>query len=111
MEVAGRGELQLGVLIETMRREGYELAISRPRVLFKTDPTTGQRLEPIEEMQIDVDEEYSGIVVEKMTPAQGRAAGHAALGRRQAAAHLLRPDARPHRLSGRVPRATPAAPA
>ncbi|HWG79949.1 MAG TPA: GTP-binding protein, partial [Stellaceae bacterium] len=49
MEVAGRGELQLGVLIETMRREGYELAISRPRVLFKNDPATGQRLEPIEE--------------------------------------------------------------
>jgi GTP-binding protein len=66
VEVAGRGELQLGVLIETMRREGYELAISRPRVLFKTDPATGQRLEPIEEVQIDVDEEFSGIVVEKM---------------------------------------------
>jgi GTP-binding protein len=66
MEVAGRGELQLGVLIETMRREGYELAISRPRVLFKTDPTTGQRLEPIEEVQIDLDEGYAGIVVEKL---------------------------------------------
>ena len=66
VEVAGRGELQLGVLIETMRREGFELAISRPRVLFKTDPATGQRLEPIEEVQIDVDEEFSGIVVEKM---------------------------------------------
>jgi GTP-binding protein len=66
VEVAGRGELQLGVLIETMRREGYELAISRPRVLFKTDPATGQRLEPVEEVQVDVDEEYSGIVVEKM---------------------------------------------
>jgi GTP-binding protein len=66
VEVAGRGELQLGVLIETMRREGYELAISRPRVLFKTDPATGQRLEPIEEVQIDLDEEYAGVVVEKM---------------------------------------------
>ncbi len=66
LEVAGRGELQLGVLIETMRREGYELAISRPRVLLKTDPATGQRLEPIEEIQIDVDEEFAGIVVEKM---------------------------------------------
>jgi GTP-binding protein len=64
LEVAGRGELQLGVLIETMRREGYELSISRPRVLFKTE--NGQRLEPIEEVQIDVDEEYSGVVVEKM---------------------------------------------
>jgi GTP-binding protein len=66
VEVAGRGELQLGVLIETMRREGYELAISRPRVLLKTDPATGQRLEPIEEIQIDLDEGYAGIVVEKM---------------------------------------------
>jgi GTP-binding protein len=66
VEVAGRGELQLGVLIETMRREGYEVAISRPRVLFKSDPATGQRLEPIEEVQIDVDEEFAGIVVEKM---------------------------------------------
>jgi len=65
LEVAGRGELQLGVLIETMRREGYELSISRPRVLYKTE--NGQRLEPIEEVQIDVDEEYSGVVVEKMT--------------------------------------------
>jgi GTP-binding protein len=70
-EVAGRGELQLGVLIETMRREGYELAISRPRVLFKNDPATGQRLEPIEEVQIDVDEEFAGIVVEKMAQRKG----------------------------------------
>ena len=66
-EVAGRGELQLGVLIEQMRREGFELSISRPRVLFKTDETTGQRLEPMEEVMVDVDEEYSGVVVEKMS--------------------------------------------
>lgn len=65
-EVAGRGELQLGVLIETMRREGFELAIGRPRVLFKTDEDTGQTLEPMEEVQIDVDDEHTGIVVEKM---------------------------------------------
>ncbi len=65
-EVAGRGELQLGVLIETMRREGFELSISRPRVLFRNDPETGQRMEPIEEVQVDVDEDYSGVVVEKM---------------------------------------------
>ncbi|CAO3421954.1 translational GTPase TypA [Azospirillum doebereinerae] len=65
-EVAGRGELQLGILIETMRREGYELAISRPRVLFKTDELSGQRMEPIEEVFVDVDEEFSGIVVQKM---------------------------------------------
>jgi GTP-binding protein len=67
VEVAGRGELQLGVLIETMRREGFELAISRPRVLYKTDPATGQRLEPVEEAVIDLDEPYAGIVVEKMS--------------------------------------------
>ncbi len=65
MEVAGRGELQLGVLIETMRREGYELSISRPRVLYKSE--NGQRLEPVEEIQIDVDEEFAGVVVEKMS--------------------------------------------
>jgi GTP-binding protein len=65
-EVAGRGELQLGVLIENLRREGFELSISRPRVLFQTDEN-GKRLEPIEEVVIDVDEQYSGIVVEKMS--------------------------------------------
>jgi len=66
-EVAGRGELQLGVLIETMRREGYELAVSRPRVLSRHDPQTGQELEPIETVQVDVDDAYTGTVVEKMS--------------------------------------------
>jgi GTP-binding protein len=66
-EVAGRGELQLGVLIETMRREGFELSISRPRVLFQTDPSTGRRVEPIEEVLVDVEEEFAGVVVEKMS--------------------------------------------
>ncbi len=65
-EVAGRGELQLGVLIETMRREGFELSLSRPRVLYRADPETGQRLEPIEEVTIDVDEPFAGVVIEKM---------------------------------------------
>ncbi len=65
-EVAGRGELQMGVLIETMRREGFELSISRPTVLYKSDPSTGERLEPMEEVQIDVDSEYVGTVVESM---------------------------------------------
>ena len=63
-EVAGRGELQLGVLIETMRREGFELTISRPRVLFRDGPDG--REEPYEQVVIDVDEEHSGTVVEKM---------------------------------------------
>jgi len=64
-EVAGRGELQLGVIIETMRREGFELSISRPRVLFQTSEI-GEKLEPIEEVQIDVDDEFVGSVVESM---------------------------------------------
>jgi GTP-binding protein len=65
-EVAGRGELQMGVLIENMRREGFELSISRPQVLFQTSES-GERLEPIEEVTIDVDDEYSGAVIEKIT--------------------------------------------
>ena len=67
IEVAGRGELQLAVLIETMRREGYELSVSRPRVVISRDEATGQMLEPIEEVVIDVDEEHAGIVVQKMS--------------------------------------------
>ncbi|WP_299148026.1 translational GTPase TypA [uncultured Tateyamaria sp.] len=64
-EVAGRGELQMGVLIENMRREGFELSISRPQVLFQE--IDGVRHEPIEEATIDVDDEYSGAVIEKLT--------------------------------------------
>ncbi|WP_196260253.1 translational GTPase TypA [Pelagibacterium limicola] len=71
-EVAGRGELQLGVLIETMRREGYELCLGRPRVLFREEG--GQRLEPIEEVTIDVDDEYSSVVVQKLTERRGELA-------------------------------------
>jgi len=67
MEVAGRGELQLGILIETMRREGFELSVSRPRVVLKQDEATGDWQEPVEEVVIDVDEEHSGIVVQKMS--------------------------------------------
>jgi GTP-binding protein len=66
MEVAGRGELQLGILIETMRREGFELSVSRPKVLMREDEKTGETLEPIEEVVIDVDEIHSGVVVQKM---------------------------------------------
>jgi GTP-binding protein len=67
MEVAGRGELQLGILIETMRREGFELSVSRPKVLLREDEKTGEVQEPIEEVVIDLDEEHSGIVVQKMS--------------------------------------------
>jgi GTP-binding protein len=70
MEVAGRGELQLGILIETMRREGFELSVSRPKVLFRRDDR-GNLLEPIEEVVVDVDEEHSGIVVQKLSERKG----------------------------------------
>ena len=65
-EVSGRGELQLGILIETMRREGFELSVSRPRVVMQDGPN-GEKLEPVEEVVIDVDDEFSGVVIEKMT--------------------------------------------
>ena len=69
--VSGRGELQLGILIETMRREGFELTVSRPQVVFRKDETTGQKLEPFEEVIIDVDEQFSGVVVQKMSERRG----------------------------------------
>jgi GTP-binding protein len=69
-EVGGRGELQLGVLIETMRREGFELSVSRPKVLMQTGEN-GETLEPYEDVQIDVDEPYSGVVVEKLSKRKG----------------------------------------
>ncbi|NKC34522.1 translational GTPase TypA [Falsiroseomonas selenitidurans] len=71
-EVAGRGELQLGVLIEQMRREGFELTIGRPRVLTRENAETGEREEPFEECLVDVDEEYSGVVVQKLSLRKGQ---------------------------------------
>ena len=71
-EVAGRGELQLGVLIEQMRREGFELCIGRPRVLTRESEETGDREEPFEEVLVDVDEPYSGVVVEKLSLRKGQ---------------------------------------
>ena len=65
-EVSGRGELQMGVLIENMRREGFELSISRPQVIMK-EGENGETLEPIEEVTIDVDDDYTGAVIEKIT--------------------------------------------
>src|SRR6202050_1865602 len=70
MEVAGRGELQLGILIETMRREGFELSVSRPTVLFQHS-AAGELLDPIEEVVIDVDEQHSGVVVQKLAERKG----------------------------------------
>ncbi|MBC7164942.1 MAG: translational GTPase TypA [Roseovarius sp.] len=68
-DVSGRGELQMGVLIENMRREGFELSISRPQVLMR-EGENGERLEPVEEVTIDVDDEYTGAVIEKITGAR-----------------------------------------
>jgi len=65
--VSGRGELQLAILIETMRREGFEVGVSRPKVVFQIDEASGERLEPIEEVVIDVDEEHAGVVIEKLS--------------------------------------------
>jgi len=70
MEVAGRGELQLGILIETMRREGFELSVSRPRVLLER-AADGELMEPIEEVVIDVDQEHTGVVVQKLSERKG----------------------------------------
>src|SRR5690606_536395 len=70
-DVAGRGELQLAILLENMRREGFELTVSRPKVVFKTDEATGQRLEPIEEVIIDVDDDHTGTVVQKLSERKG----------------------------------------
>jgi GTP-binding protein len=70
-EVAGRGELQLGVLIETMRREGFELTIGRPRVLTRDNPETGDKEEPFEDVLVDVDEPFAGVVVEKLSRRKG----------------------------------------
>jgi GTP-binding protein len=70
MEVAGRGELQLGILIETMRREGFELSVSRPKVLLRRNEA-GELQEPIEEVVIDVDEVHSGVVVQKVSERKG----------------------------------------
>ncbi|MGD9918696.1 MAG: translational GTPase TypA [Paenirhodobacter sp.] len=87
--VSGRGELQMGVLIENMRREGFELSISRPRVIFREE--NGERLEPIEEVIVDVDDEFSGVVIEKLTGSRKgdlvemRPAGH---GKTRIVAHV-----------------------
>lgn len=79
-DVGGRGELQLGVLIEQMRREDFELSVGRPRVLFKKDEITGERLEPIEEVVIDVDDKYSGVIMQKISQRKGEVVDMRSLG-------------------------------
>lgn len=70
--VSGRGELHLAILIETMRREGYEFQVSAPEVILREDPDTGEKLEPVEEAHIEVPEQYSGVVVEMLGPRKGQ---------------------------------------
>ena len=101
-EVAGRGELQMGVLIENMRREGFELSISRPQVLFTEE--NGQRMEPVEEATIDVDDEYSGVVIEKLTGnRKGELVEMKPAGAKQDSYHCPCAVARFDRLPRRVP--------
>jgi len=78
--------------VETMRREGFEMSISRPRVLYKTDPETGQRLEPIEEVQVDVDEEFAGVVVEALGVRRGEMTGMAPSGGGKVRVSFLAPS-------------------
>ena len=105
-EVAGRGELQMGVLIENMRREGFELSVTRPRVLFREEG--GQRLEPIEEVTVDVDEEFAGVVVDKLSQRTGELVEMrtGAGGKTRIVAHvpLARADRLPRRVPDRHPR-------
>jgi GTP-binding protein len=91
-EVRGRGELQLSVLIETMRREGFELSVSPPAVLFRKDPDTGKRQEPYEEVVVDVDNEYSGVVIEKMAIRKGNLREFAQAGAGKVRLNFLTPS-------------------
>ena len=100
--VAGRGELQLAILIETMRREGFELTVSRPQVVFREDDKTGQRLEPFEEVIIDVDEEFGGVVVQKLSERRGDLLEMRSSGGGRQRLVFKAPDARSHRLSERA---------
>ena len=98
--VSGRGELQLAILIENMRREGFELTVSRPKVVMKTDPETGQRLEPIEEVIVDVDDGYTGVVVQKLSERKGDLLEMRPSGGGRTAHGVPRADSRFARLSG-----------
>ena len=100
-EVAGRGELQMGVLIENMRREGFELSVSRPRVLYREEG--GERLEPIEEVTVDVDEEFAGVVVDKLSQRKGELVEMRTGAGRQDPHRRARALARADRLPRRVP--------
>ena len=100
--VSGRGELHLGILMETMRREGYEFQVSRPRVITREGPD-GEREEPYEELTIDVPEEYMGAVMERLGPRRAEMTEMRNPGHGVGAPHLQDPGARPLRLPLRVP--------
>ena len=100
--VSGRGELHLSILMETMRREGYEFQVSRPRVITREGPN-GERLEPYEELTIDVPEEYLGAVIEKLGPRRGRDDRDEESGAGAGAAAVPHSGARPVRLPLGVP--------
>ena len=100
--VAGRGELHLGILMETMRREGYEFQVSRPRVITKLGPD-GERLEPYEELTVDVSEEYMGVVMEKLGPRRSEMTEMRNPGHGHGAADLPDPGPRPVRIPLGVP--------
>ena len=99
--VSGRGELHLAILIETMRREGYEFQVSRPEVI--TREIDGKTMEPVERLVIDTREEYIGAVSETSGDAQGAAGEHGLRRAGQRAAGVRHPDARPDRLPQRLP--------
>ncbi|MDA0662067.1 MAG: translational GTPase TypA [Proteobacteria bacterium] len=91
-EVAGRGELQLGVLIESMRREGFELTISRPQVITRKDPETGAILEPYEDVVVDVDEDFAGTVVESIAKRRGKVVDMRPSGGDKQRLHIIAPS-------------------
>ena len=101
-KVSGRGELHLSVLIESMRREGYEFAVSKAEVIYHTDEK-GKKLEPMERAYIDVDDEYAGNVIQKLGERKGRASQHAQQRQRLHPSGIPDSGQRSHRLPGRVP--------
>ena len=101
-KVSGRGELHLSVLIENMRREGFEFAVSKAEVLYHYDERNGKKLEPMELAYVDVPDEFAGTVIQKLSQRKGRAAGHEPSHRRLHPPGVLHPVQRPDRLPRRV---------
>ncbi len=102
VKVSGRGELHLGILIEEMRREGIEMCVSRPEVITKRDEE-GHLLEPIEQLLINLPEEFQGIVIEKLAKRKGEIVGMTHTGTGVITLEVRNPHPRPHRLPRRLP--------